>query len=185
MERRHLLVACAAAAFAPSTRSQESPAWTALQQGGVALLLRHAETAPGVGDPPGFRLGDCSTQRNLSETGREHARRIGAAFKARGVPIGTVLTSEWCRCVDTAHLAFPDASMEPYAALNSFFDDRSRESEQTRRVRARISAANKPENLVCVTHHVNIVALTGVGVAAGEAVVLQPGNGSLIGRIRI
>src|SRR5207247_2594884 len=83
-----------------------------------------------LGDPPGFRLDECSTQRNLSEEGRAQARRVGAAFAARGIPIGRVLSSQWCRCLETARLAFGGAA--PWPALNSFFRDRTQEAERTR-----------------------------------------------------
>lgn len=70
------------------------------------MVIWHAATEPRIGDPPGFQLDDCATQRNLSEAGREEARRIGAAFRARGIPIGRVLSRRWCRCLETAGLAF-------------------------------------------------------------------------------
>jgi len=140
------------------------------------LLVQHASTDPGVGDPPGFQLDDCTTQRNLSPVGREEARRIGAAFRARGIPIGRVLSSQWCRCLETARLAF--GSVEPWPPLNSFFDDRSREPEQTQAVRAVAGERPAAGNLVLVTHGVNISALTGVLPAPGETAILTPqGNG--------
>ena len=80
--------------------------WRLLAKGGQVLVIRHGLTTPGVGDPAGFRLEDCATQRNLSDEGREEARMLGAAFKARKVPLGEILASPWCRCVETARLAF-------------------------------------------------------------------------------
>ena len=139
--------------------------------------MRHATTEPGVGDPPAFRLDDCATQRNLSETGREDARRISAAFRARGVPIGRVLSSRWCRCLETARLAF--GTVEPWPPLDSFFDDRSREPERTQAVRRRVGERPATGNLVLVTHRVNILALTGLDPAPGEMIILTPqGNGN-------
>jgi len=139
--------------------------------------MRHAGTDPGVGDPPGFRLDDCATQRNLSEAGREEARRIGAAFRARGVPIGRVLSSRWCRCLETARLAF--GTVEPWPPLDSFFDDRSREPGQMQAVRGLAGERPATGNLILVTHQVNISALTGVFPAPGEIIVLTPqGSGA-------
>jgi broad specificity phosphatase PhoE len=147
-------------------------------------MVRHASTLPGTGDPPGFRVDDCGTQRNLSPAGREEARRLGAAFRERGIPVSRVLSSQWCRCLDTARLAFGRA--EPWPPLNSFFDNRSREPEQTREVRALLGERPGEGNLVLVTHQVNIAALVGVSPAPGELVILTPegqGRFHLAGRI--
>lgn len=165
-------------AFAcPATADESEALWRLLQSGGQVVVMRHATTEPGVGDPPGFRLHDCTTQRNLSELGREEARRISAAFRARGIPIGRVLSSRWCRCLETARLAF--GTVEPWPSLDSFFDDRSREPEQTRAVRQRAGERPATGNLVLVTHRVNISALTGVYPVPGELIVLTPhGDGS-------
>jgi broad specificity phosphatase PhoE len=148
-------------------------AWQALQEGGAVALLRHAH-APGTGDPPEFRLGDCSTQRNLSSEGREQARRIGEQFQANHIPIERVLSSEWCRCLETARLAFGDR-VEPVAALNSFFSTQDAEGAQTRAVRALVEGWRAQSGvLVLVTHQVNITALTGLYPAEGEILVLKP-----------
>src|SRR5690606_14411439 len=97
--RRRLL--CAALALAglalPAATLAQDEAWSLLRQRGYAVLMRHSD-APGYGDPPGYRLDDCATQRNLSEEGRAHARRIGESFRERGVRFDRVLTSPWCRC---------------------------------------------------------------------------------------
>jgi phosphohistidine phosphatase SixA len=164
--------------------SAAEPVWDALRSGGKIVILRHASTEPGLGDPPGFRLDDCATQRNLSEAGRTEARRIGAAFVSRAIPVARVLSSRWCRCVETARLAF--GRVEPWASLDSFFDDRSREPQQTRAVRALIAEPLTGGNLILVTHQVNITALTGVAPAMGEMVVLSPeppGGFKIIGRL--
>jgi phosphohistidine phosphatase SixA len=154
---------------APAARGDE--VWAALRGGRHVVLFRHATTEPGVGDPPGFRVDDCATQRNLSEAGREESRRIGAAFRRHRVPVERVLSSRWCRCLETARLAF--GRVEPWAPLDSFFDDRSREPEQTRAVRALIAEVRSDGNLVLVTHQVNITALTGVVPAPGEMIILR------------
>jgi hypothetical protein len=104
--------------------------WRRLAGGGQVMPLRHGTTPPGVGDPTGFRLDDCVTQRNLTEAGREEARRIGTAFKARAIPVERVLSSPWCRCLETARLAF--GSAEAWEPLSSLFADRTRQTEQTR-----------------------------------------------------
>ena len=166
-----------------SARAAE-PVWDALRGGGQIVMLRHASTEPGLGDPPGFRLDDCATQRNLSEAGRAEARRIGAAFVRRAVPVARVLSSRWCRCVETARLAF--GRVEPWSPLDSFFDDRSREPQQTRAVLTLIAAPFTGGNLILVTHQVNITALTGIVPATGEMVVLSPEPGGkfrIVGRL--
>jgi phosphohistidine phosphatase SixA len=147
-----------------------------LAAGGRVLLLRHAATTPGIGDPAGFRLGDCATQRNLSDAGRDAARALGVRLAAAGVRLGPVLSSGWCRCLDTATLAFGRA--ERWPPLDSFFEDRRAEPKRTAEVRARIAAWRGPGTLVLVTHMVNIAAITGTGVAMGEALVLAPAPGS-------
>jgi phosphohistidine phosphatase SixA len=164
----------AAGADAPRTQSEDDALWALLSRGGQIILMRHAATDPGTGDPPGFRLGDCSTQRNLSEQGRSEARRVGEAFRARRIPIGRVLSSRWCRCIDTARLAF--GRSEAFPPLDSFFDERSREAEQTAAIRPLLRRRPTDGNLVLVTHQVNIVALTGLTPTQGELIVLTPGG---------
>jgi phosphohistidine phosphatase SixA len=149
--------------------------WSALAAGGHVALMRHAQ-APGTGDPENFRLDDCSTQRNLDQTGRDQARRTGKMFRERGVTIGRVLSSQWCRCLETAELlALGD--VEPFAPLNSFFGERTGEPEQTEAVRALLAEADiDGPSLVMVTHQVNITALTGIYPRSGEIVVLRLGG---------
>ena len=100
-----------------------------LRAGGCAVLLRHALTDPGIGDPPNFRVDQCSTQRNLSADGRAQAGRIGQWFTARGLRASSVQSSAWCRCKDTAELAFGRYAQLP--ALNSTFDSRASQTAQT------------------------------------------------------
>lgn len=145
--------------------------WKALKRGAV-VLFRHA-TAPGVGDPPGFRLGDCTTQRNLDASGRAEAARLGATFRAHGIRVGAVLSSQWCRARETADLAFP-LQAKPEPIFDSFFDDAARHPAQTAAARVLISAWQGPGALVVVTHQVNITALTNVVLSSGEGVVVQP-----------
>jgi phosphohistidine phosphatase SixA len=187
MRRRDFLFGIGAIAVAPRVPAQQPALWTELQAGGLAILLRHAQTEPGLGDPPGYRLSDCSTQRNLSDEGRRQAARIGAALAAGRASVEQVLSSQWCRCLDTARLAFPGVQVEPFPALNSFFDDRSAEPAQTRQVQARIATITAPANIVLVTHHVNILALTGVAAGAGEAVLVRPAASGprVVGRLAL
>lgn len=137
---------------------------------GVVLLMRHAH-APGTGDPDGFRLDDCATQRNLDEGGRAQARRIGAALRACAWPVGAVWSSQWCRARDTARLAFGAVRDEP--AFNSFFGVPAQEPAHTAAALRRLREWSGPGALVVVTHQVNIQALTGVSPASGEAVAVQ------------
>lgn len=156
--------------------------WSALKEGSI-VLFRHAN-APGVGDPPGFRLGDCGTQRNLDEIGRTQARQIGERFRRRGVKVGAVLSSQWCRTRETAELAFPGQARDD-ADFNSFFGDAARQPEQTARALATLSRWRGPGVLVVTTHQVNITALTGLGTSSSEGVVLRPRPGGIevLGRL--
>ncbi|MGF7160304.1 hypothetical protein FHS85_001927 [Rhodoligotrophos appendicifer] len=182
MIRRDLLSLAFAllAAFLPAPGFAAGPddaAWQALSADGI-VLFRHA-TAPGIGDPPGMSLEDCSTQRNLSEAGRAQARQIGARFRDRGVAPGAVLTSRWCRARETADLAFPGrAKVEP--AFDSFFGNQQSREAQTRAARALLLAWRGPGVLFVSTHQVNITALTGRVPSSGEGIVLKPEGDELV-----
>ena len=170
-------------ALAGPARADEG-LWRRLAAGGQVVLLRHATTTPGVGDPTGFRLDDCVTQRNLTDAGREESRRIGAAFKARAIPVDRVLSSRWCRCLETARLAF--GSAEPWEALSSLFADRTRQAEQTRAFQALAGEKRAGGNTILVTHGANIVAFVGVSPAMGEMVIVTPqsnGTFTVAGRL--
>lgn len=133
----------------PPAIAREEAAWAALRDGAI-VLFRHAH-APGGGDPPGFRIDDCTTQRNLDSDGRAQARRIGDRLRAERVRIGVVLASEWCRALETAQLAFPDqVRREP--AFNSFFDDPSKKPGLTELAKVPLAAWRGPGALVVVTH---------------------------------
>ena len=148
--------------------------WAVLRGGRHVLLMRHAITNPGIGDPPQFTLQDCMTQRNLSVTGKTQAARTGKQIAELRIPISAVLSSRWCRCLDTANIAFGSVTPEPEPALDSFFGERSAQGQQqTAAVRARIQSFSGPGNLVMVTHQVNITALTGEYPAEGEIFVLR------------
>lgn len=160
--------------------------WAALRQPGAIAIMRHA-LAPGTGDPPNLALADCATQRNLDDRGRAQARAIGQAFRDHGIRVDRVLSSQWCRCRETAELLGLGA-VEDLPALNSFFGDYSRRDRQTAAARAFLASLPKDERVVLVTHQVNITALTGAYPASGELFVLQVGdNGdvAVTGRILI
>lgn len=165
----------AMAVTAAATPLTPEALWQQLQQPGEVLyvvLLRHA-IAPGTGDPANFQLDDCSTQRNLSEAGRSQAAQIGQAFRDRGVAVQQVLSSQWCRCLETAE-SMDLGEVEPYPALNSFFGDRRTAAAQTAAVKQYLlSQADNPGVTVMVTHQVNITGLTEIFPRSGEAVVLQ------------
>ena len=159
--------------------------WTLLKSGGRVVLMRHATTTPGTGDPPGFRLDDCSTQRNLTDDGRRDARRIGAEFRQRAIAIEQVLSSPWCRCMETTNLAFSKAGSEP--ALSNLFTHPQNRERQMRQMPALI-AAPKAANRVLVSHGATIAALTGVSLGMAEMLVVTPqGNGRFVinGRLKV
>ena len=152
--------------------AQASPeAWEAMRRPGAIAVMRHAY-APGTGDPDSFRLGDCSTQRNLNDEGRDQARRIGEAFRRNGIEIDRVLTSQWCRSAETAEL-LALGEPEPLESLNSFFRARHRRDDQTAATIAFLRAQPDDQRMVLVTHQVNVSALTGRGTASGEFVIID------------
>lgn len=156
------------AVAAPAAASEDA-AWAAIRTGGAVLMMRHA-TAPGVGDPPGFRLDDCATQRNLSEAGRAEAAAIGAALRAAGVHVERVWSSEWCRCLETAErLAL--APVEKLPLLNSTFTRPQAAAAQTAELMAWLARRPPEETTILVTHQVNVTAATGVVPRSGEIVV--------------
>lgn len=160
-------------AFAEDLRQGEA-ALRLLSEPRSHAILRHA-IAPGTGDPPEFTLGDCSTQRNLDQRGRDQARAIGAAFRDAGITVDRVLTSQWCRSAETARLlGLGEVREKP--ALNSFFADRSTRAAQTAATRDLLAALPPGETAVLVSHQVNITALTGIYPRSGEVVVLRVGK---------
>lgn len=174
MQRRHLLTISAAGAW-PHFSFADDAAWIALKKPGSIVFFRHA-LAPGVGDPPGFKMGECSTQRNLNDEGKEQAKRIGQTLRARGVRVQAVWHSEWCRTRDTAQLAFPElqgSAFKPEPAFNSFFSDRSTEPAQTAAARELLLKWRGLGTLVIVTHQVNITELTRTFSQPGEGIVLM------------
>ncbi len=146
----------------------------ALRQGGVAILLRHATTTPGVGDPPEFKLEQCSTQRNLSPEGRLQAKNVGAWFKREKLKPSAVKTSAWCRCKDTATLAF--GTHQVWSPLNSTFGDRLPQPDQVQAIQAALANIPAGQFEVWVSHGVNARALTGEQPAMGEAFLMGAGG---------
>ena len=184
---RRTVAMCLSVVFlALSPRVFAADPWDALRQGGVVLLMRHAATEPGTGDPPDFRPGDCSTQRNLSAAGRLQAQRMGALLAARGVRPAAVFSSAWCRCLETAALAFPDIPAVNLPALDSLFMDSRRAPAQTAALREALGRIPRSGVTVWVTHQVNAGALTGEYPGMGEILVLRPqGTGKflIVGRL--
>jgi len=171
-----LLGVAVSAAHSASSAGSSDAIWSALKQGNHIILLRHTETVAGIGDPPGYRLDDCRTQRNLNDAGRAQARAWGKAVAEKAIPIGGVFSSVWCRCVETATLAFGQAGRAPdtWPALNSHFDSASSATLQAEQVRGGIPARMQTaKNLVLVTHQVNITTLTGALPMMGEAVIVR------------
>lgn len=147
-------------------------AWAALARGAIALI-RHAETPGGVGDPPGFRLEDCATQRPLSARGRQQAAALGETWRRRGVPVGRVLSSQWCRCLDTASL-MNIGPVEEFAPLNNLFGRHELSAAQLAALRPLVAEWKGPGALVLVSHGSTILALAGVSPGEGEIVVVEP-----------
>ena len=156
---------------------------SSLQEGKKIVFIRHA-LAPGNGDPENFILEDCSTQRNLNERGREQSKNIGNFFRNKNISIDKVLSSEWCRCKDTARLAFDN--FETFDALNSFYDERfaMNRSNQLKNLKVFINKWNSDSNLVIVTHYVVISALLNRGTSSGEMIVTDK-KLNIIGNINI
>ncbi len=150
--------------------ADETAALQALARGEAVLMLRHA-LAPGVGDPDNFRLGDCSTQRNLNDTGREQARAWGPYLASHGINKARVFTSQWCRCRDTA-TAMDIGEVTEMPSLNSFFQGRGDRDSQTRATIANVNALPPGPPIVLVSHQVNITALTEVYASSNEGVIL-------------
>jgi hypothetical protein len=167
--RQFLALSLGAALFAPAEASEVI--WAALRSNKAIALLRHAE-APGIGDPPGFTLEDCSTQRNLSSTGKAQALKIGELFRANGIATAAVYSSQWCRCLDTARLLGLGEVM-PLELLNSFFGDSSAGIARTAALLAWLRRQSFSMPAVLVTHQVNIAGLTGETPVSGETIAIQ------------
>ena len=150
-----------------------------LQSGGNIVFIRHA-LAPGSGDPINFDLNDCSTQRNLNIEGIEQSKKIGSFFTKNNILIDQVLSSEWCRCKDTAKHAFE--KYKTFNALNSFFSERFKKNRAGQMIDLSnfLKKWDDKKNLVLVTHYVVILEITNQPVSSGEIVILDK-NLNLIG----
>jgi phosphohistidine phosphatase SixA len=180
MPTRRALLALPALLLPRAPRA-EADLLAALAQGAVGMM-RHA-LAPGGGDPPGFRLDDCATQRNLSDAGRAQAAATGARLRGAGVVAGEVASSAWCRCQETARL-LGMGPVRHHPALDSWFG-RTPPEGAPEALRQLIASWQGPGARLLVTHQVNITRTTGVFPASGELVVLRPqGDGfSVAGRL--
>ena len=159
-----------------------------LRKGGVALLLRHGQTESGIGDPPGFTLDHCPTQRNLSEVGRAELRDMASRLSSAKISFSRTYTSVWCRCRETAQmLTVAPGKVEDWALLNSQFSGNAVIDKANAQVVAKIRLVAANERWLLVTHQVNITATTGVVPMPGEGVLVQPfGNGiKVLGRVKL
>ena len=143
-----------------------------LQKGGNLIFIRHAY-APGSGDPDNFNIKDCDTQRNLSDLGREQSKKIGNFFNENEIPIDFVISSEWCRCKETALIAFK--SFETKNFLNSFYSAKfaGNKKNQMKNLEKFVNGWNGNNNLVFVTHYVVISEALDYAPSSGEIVILD------------
>jgi phosphohistidine phosphatase SixA len=167
-----LLIAAPMAAFA-----DEREAWAALVKGSHVALIRHGSAPPGYGDPPGFKLDECATQRNMDERGRIQSRVVGEAFRQRGVPVGKIISSPWCRCLETARLMeLGDVESVIVVASSS-----ERSPERLAVLRQMVAAWRGPGTLVVVTHAFTVQGLIGYLPEQAETVVVRPKPGDQVG----
>ena len=145
--------------------------WTEARKGDNVILIRHA-LAPGGGDPDGFNINDCKTQRNLNEVGVNQSKKIGKIFRDNKIPIDIILSSEWCRCKDTAFHAF--GRFKEFSALNSTFSNPyiKNETRQIKEIKKYLKNWDgKGKNLILVTHYSIITAITDAVPGSGEIVI--------------
>jgi len=152
-----------------------------LKEGKKLIFIRHA-IAPGNGDPNNFNIKDCSTQRNLNKNGIKQSKKIGLFFKKNKIKIDKILSSEWCRCIDTAKYAFEN--FETFDALNSFYDEKfaANETRQINDLKKYIKNWDSDKNLVFVTHYVVISSILNTGSSSGE-IIISDKNFNIIGSI--
>ena len=154
-----------------------------LEDGGKLIFIRHAY-APGNGDPDNFNLDDCSTQRNLNYQGRKQAKYIGEFFRKNKIKIDKVLSSEWCRCKETAKIAFKDFSTNNF--LNSFYSSQyaKNKNQQIKLLNEYVKKFKSDKNLILITHYVLISEVLDYGPSSGEIVVSDK-NFNMIGSVKI
>lgn len=185
--RRPLLLAALASPLG-AARAADAEVEALLRTGGVVIAFRHA-LAPGTFDPPGFKLGECGTQRNLNDEGRAQARRIGQWFAQRSLKPQRLRSSPWCRCVDTATLAFGTPEIDATLGSPRGYSEATN-AESLRALRQSLAAAAKRKGgfEVWVTHMFVLSALTGEGSSSGEGLVLRPranGDPEVLARLMI
>ncbi|PYM14539.1 MAG: histidine phosphatase family protein [Candidatus Rokuibacteriota bacterium] len=169
------LLAVALVIMPTAAIADSSDAWTALVNGGHVALIRHGNAPPGYGgDPPGFTLADCATQRNLDELGRDQAGALGEAFRKHGVRVDKVLSSPWCRCLETARLMAVGPVDSSWALVP---DTGPNVSVRLRELKDIIAEWRGPGTLVLVTHALTVKALLGFLPSQSETVVVKPGSG--------
>ncbi len=156
--------------FTNSSLASQSE-WKPAQEGNKIIFIRHA-LAPGSGDPKGFKIKECKTQRNLNKKGIEQSKRIGKLFKKKNIKIDQVLTSQWCRCKDTAKYAFKN--YREFSALNSTFQS-PHDKNAKKQLRELKELVQKWDgnggNLILITHYVIITAVTDAVPSSGEIIV--------------
>lgn len=161
--------------FSASSLTQaQTPFARAMQDGQHVLLMRHAD-APGYGDPQGYQLNQCSSQRNLGERGKKQAQAIGDWIAKQGIQQAKVYSSPWCRCFDTATL-LNKGPVTKEAALGSFFDNMSQAQKQTQELMNLIQLERKQHPatpIIMVTHHVNIESFTGKVLGSGDMILVK------------
>ena len=161
-----LSLALLSAMPAAATAADQSEVIDRLKAGGHILMIRHA-LAPGNGDPPNFKIGDCATQRNLDDTGRNQARSIGVWLRNNGVTSARVYSSQWCRCLETARL-LNLGPVQELAALNSFYERVQDREPNLKALNDFISQQPvRGELIILVTHFVTIADIAGSGVSSG------------------
>jgi phosphohistidine phosphatase SixA len=173
----------------PAAPHAQADAWQLLRQPGHVVFMRHSDApgAGGYGDPPGFLLEDCATQRNLSEEGRAHARRTGEAFAKHAVAFDRVLTSPWCRCKETAQLA-TGREAETLAPLSNLVGRGEHREAQVAALKSYLAGLDRNVRVLFVTHGIVINALTGIQPASGEMVIVRPGadgEPQIVGRLKV
>lgn len=155
--------------------------WSLLQGGGQVVMVRHGLTDPGVGDPDGIKLDDCKPQRNLNEQGRGEASRPGQALRSRRVPVAGVLSSPWCRALETARLVL-DRPVQVQPALGNLFGRPERSAQQVAELSLLAQRTPRGGNLFMFTHGSTTLALTGASPATAELVTLAPQAGACVWR---
>ena len=157
--------------------------WDEARKGNKVILIRHS-FAPGGGDPAGFKIEDCKTQRNLNKAGIDQSKKIGKIFRDNKIPIDIILSSEWCRCKDTAFHAF--GRFKKFSALNSTFSNPyiKNEPRQIKEIKKYLKIWDgKGKNLILVTHYSIITAITDAAPGSGEIVIADK-NLNVIGTIK-